>query len=698
MARVVPTQRQSDRKMDRAVRSLMCVFGMNCRRGLDCHCGHTDVEKKLFADKKALREKEWIAPCGFCALGRCRYGAECQRNIRSRLSKEAYEKQSAPSRATESESDYASAELGSDSSDDSADDADAAKPGCEAEGALSAREVAPFLLEDYTKVIKGWRPKVSTVDVGRGGVGELPVFWVLQIVDVPVLPGTAPVQQSIEDTVNFQFTQSGAAAVSQKTQRCEERQQKLMQSEAENLAWDGLTAHDDAASVREFGRSKLSDTKLPKKFQEQKASQLLDLKWSGPGSALDMRRLSAATVLQQRTVRRVGAGRRGEGTAARVALFRDSGGDSSGDGTDTVEKAVVDEAMSAQNKARSLSKLQQWEWRKHMLALQRQREFVNAYFLGWMDSVRCRLFVQLFSRRPYGTRSWLEWAAYSGHEGSYVASDVVAVAGDRVAVGLAAVRQSAATVLRSVMLYRACMVAQGSACARLNKMRGYFWRWMQHWIDRKDLVVMCFRRWMLQWRDQKDAVLFHRIKKLKDVWVELGVGVCEDIELECQMRLAEEFIELRVARDCVHNDRYVRTMVGKWRMMRYTHSLTELLVLDRMVNWWLGLVGQRGCVLVGVRCLCSLWQLTGGATRHWRRAVSEAAVVAAAADAKRAAEDRAASMRRCILQLEEIVLRSRPSGWYRPSFLGRHGHMNYYYEDHFFRTWHSKYLFECYGA
>ena len=93
-----------------------------------------------------------------------------------------------------------------------------------------------------------------------------------------------------------------------------------------------------------------------------------------------------------------------------------------------------------------------------------------------------------------------------------MASDVVAVTGDRVAVGVAAVRQRAATMLRSVMLYGACMVAQGSVCARLSRMRGYFWKWMQQWIDRKDLVMMCFRSWMLQWRDQKDAVLFHRIK------------------------------------------------------------------------------------------------------------------------------------------------------------------------------------------
>ena len=58
----MPAQQQSDREMDRAVKSLMCLFGLNCKRGLDSHCGHTDVEKKLFADKKAFREKEWMAP------------------------------------------------------------------------------------------------------------------------------------------------------------------------------------------------------------------------------------------------------------------------------------------------------------------------------------------------------------------------------------------------------------------------------------------------------------------------------------------------------------------------------------------------------------------------------------------------------------------------------------------------------------
>ena len=45
--------------MDRAARSL-CVFGAGCKHGLNCHRGHTDVHKKMFADKKEILEKEWM--------------------------------------------------------------------------------------------------------------------------------------------------------------------------------------------------------------------------------------------------------------------------------------------------------------------------------------------------------------------------------------------------------------------------------------------------------------------------------------------------------------------------------------------------------------------------------------------------------------------------------------------------------------
>ena len=228
----MPAQQQSDREMDRAARSLKCLFGLKCRRGLDCHCGHTDVEKGLFADRRAYREKEWMAPCGFCAVGQCRYGAECQRNIRSRLSNEAYRAQR-PATA-DSESDYASAESGSDSGDDSAGEAEmAGSAGCGSEGAVLGGALVPFLPEDFTDVINGWRPKVPSVVV-KGeyrGFGEPPIFWMLDVLP----PGSdrrdggdqCGGDQCEVDAMDFVFRPSEGAVMSQKTQRRIAKQRKV---------------------------------------------------------------------------------------------------------------------------------------------------------------------------------------------------------------------------------------------------------------------------------------------------------------------------------------------------------------------------------------------------------------------------------------------------------------------------------------
>ena len=215
-------------------------------------------------------------------------------------------------------------------------------------------------------------------------------------------------------------------------------------------------------------------------------------------------------------------------------------------------------------------------------------EIYIARWVGGNRGMQCGLFVRRFSRRPYGTRSWLEWVSGSGHEGSYVAPDVVVVAEDTVAIGVAAVRQSTATVLRAVMLYRACVVAQGSVCAQLVRMRGYFWKWMQQWIGRKELVLLCFRRWLLQWRDQRDLILYHRVKSLRDALVSLGVGVCED--LGWKMRLVEEIVERRSR--CIWCCKRIRNLYFCVpRPMAYTLHLAELLALDRVVGLWLWLVG-----------------------------------------------------------------------------------------------------------
>jgi len=158
--------------MDRPVLASLCLYDACCREGLNCPRGHTDVHRKIFMENKHVREKEWMAPCGFCAVGCCWYGSNCLRTMRSRFSETVFKKQHAP---TESESDYESAESGCDSCDDSADEAGLAQSvGCGAEapeGAVPDCALAPFLSEDYTKVVKGWRQNVGSADVGQRGFG-----------------------------------------------------------------------------------------------------------------------------------------------------------------------------------------------------------------------------------------------------------------------------------------------------------------------------------------------------------------------------------------------------------------------------------------------------------------------------------------------------------------------------------------------
>ena len=73
---------------------------------------------------------------------------------------------------------------------------------------------------------------------GRVGFERLRCFWImiLQVLDAP--PDTEAVQGDVTAST-FQFIQPKAAAVSQKTQICESRQQTRMQSEVTNFAWSG---------------------------------------------------------------------------------------------------------------------------------------------------------------------------------------------------------------------------------------------------------------------------------------------------------------------------------------------------------------------------------------------------------------------------------------------------------------------------
>ena len=230
-------------EMDRTVLAAMCLHGFNCREGSYCARGHTDEQKQLFAEKKRVREKEWMAPCSFCAVGCCWYGANCLRTLRSRFSETVYTNQR-PATA-ESESDYASAESGSDSGDDSAGEAEmAGSAGCGSEGAVLDGVLIPFLSEDFTKVVKGWRPKVSSAVV-KGeyrGFGEPSVYWMLDYVELPALPPAildcVDVSDRCEvDAVGFVFQKSEGAAMSQKAQRRFARQKKRWRWRGLDLRW-----------------------------------------------------------------------------------------------------------------------------------------------------------------------------------------------------------------------------------------------------------------------------------------------------------------------------------------------------------------------------------------------------------------------------------------------------------------------------
>ena len=156
----------------------------------------------------------------------------------------------------------------------------------------------PFLSEDFTDVVNGWKPKVSSVVV-KGeyrGFGEPSVYWMLDYVELPALPPAIldciDVSGQCEvDTVGFVFQKSEGAAMSQKAQRRFARQKKV------------------------------------------------EVAWAGP-----------AVVCDQRTERRVPIGHRGSGM--RKALFESSDEDSS-DGTGDSSGGGFEGGCSrAENKAR----------------------------------------------------------------------------------------------------------------------------------------------------------------------------------------------------------------------------------------------------------------------------------------------------------------------------------------------------------
>ena len=386
--------------MDRAARSLMCLFGLKCRRGLDCHCGHTDVEKKLFADRKALREKEWMAPCGFCAVGRCRYGAECQRSIRSRLTNEAYRNHSAPA---ESESDYESAESGCDSCDDSADEAGLAQVECGAEapeGAVPDCALAPFLSEDYTKVVKGWRPNVGSADVGQRGFGEASVYWLLDYVELKP-PALAIGDQCEVDAIGFVFQKSEGAAMSQKAQR------RIAQQKKVEVVWAGPAVVREQSAVSRVSVGHRGATARKALFEsgdEGSSDGIGDSSgggFEGGCSRAENKARQRSTIIRNvckntpvftarqdkaeverraavKSVRR--SLPEDPNVAVSLVVEMESQREEATKRRCEAELAEVSAAKMSAANVQSMRKLQVWEWRQRM---QSQQVWVRRFFQGW---------------------------------------------------------------------------------------------------------------------------------------------------------------------------------------------------------------------------------------------------------------------------------------------------------------------------
>ena len=94
---------------------------------------------------------------------------------------------------------------------------------CGAEGVVFDRASTPFLAEDFTEVVKGWRPNVGAAAAEYRGFGEPPIFWILKV--LPVSPGSDNGDRSdgndrcAVDAMDFVFNQSEGAVMSQKAQR-----------------------------------------------------------------------------------------------------------------------------------------------------------------------------------------------------------------------------------------------------------------------------------------------------------------------------------------------------------------------------------------------------------------------------------------------------------------------------------------------
>ena len=241
---------------------------------------------------------------------------------------------------------------------------------------------------------------------------------------------------------------------------------------------------------------------MSQKAQRRVARQKkVEVVWAGP-----------AVVREQRAVRRAPI----RGAGVRKVLFDDSDGSGSTDDVPMVDQ---------QHRLQSLRKIQLWLWRQQV---QDHMGVIKICFQKWVGGGLAGWFVRNFARRnrqfcrsvtvgdlvqsrfdadEFGTdliplsAADLEELRLTKKLYPYPNKRLQVPVADRISMGISAVRMTAATVLRVVLLHRAVEVAQCSTYLRLKfAFEGWYWWGRQEAADRLDWHIdvlddLLYPRW-----------------------------------------------------------------------------------------------------------------------------------------------------------------------------------------------------------
>ena len=351
-----------------------------------------------------------------------------------------------------------------------------------------------------SKVGDSWRPNVGAAAAEYRGFGEPPIFWMLNVMEKPVPPGSddqCEVNACGVDAVGFTFKQSEGAVMSQKAQRRMVRQKKVEEE------WAGPAVVREQRTERRVPVGHRGSGMRKVLFADS-GEDSSDGGGNGSGSEVEggcsraknrarqrsiiirqdtaERKKRAATKAVRRSLpedpdvavalvvetelEREEAMRRrceveqaelaaGKIAAAKAQSVRNALVEDSNESHSAEQLPVVDGSVSQQHRLQSLRKIQLWAWRRRV---QDNMDQIKLCFQKWVAGGLAGCFIRKYTRRL-------------GKDECH-------------AVQVAAARHSAATVLRTVLLYRAVKVAQCSI-SDLTYLKDSFGGWL--WCAKRDI-------------------------------------------------------------------------------------------------------------------------------------------------------------------------------------------------------------------